>query len=73
MSIWGKIFGGTSGFVLGGPLGGLLGIFAGHAIDKFNRKNYLRALLLNRLILQLALLHYLQKWPRQMVLFPMKN
>ena len=38
MSIWGKIFGGTSGFVLGGPLGGLLGIFAGHAIDKFNRK-----------------------------------
>ena len=38
MSIWGKIFGGTSGFVIGGPLGGLLGIFAGHAIDKFNTK-----------------------------------
>ncbi|MDC3064037.1 TerB family tellurite resistance protein [Alphaproteobacteria bacterium] len=38
MSIWGKIFGGTSGFVVGGPLGGLLGIFAGHAIDKFNSK-----------------------------------
>ena len=38
MSIWGKIFGGTSGFVVGGPLGGLLGIFAGHAIDKFNRR-----------------------------------
>ncbi len=38
MSIWGKIFGGTSGFVVGGPLGGLLGIFAGHAIDKLNRK-----------------------------------
>ena len=38
MSIWGKIFGGTSGFVVGGPLGGLLGIFAGHAIDKFNKK-----------------------------------
>ena len=37
MSIWGKIFGGTSGFVVGGPLGGLLGIFAGHAIDKYNR------------------------------------
>ena len=33
MSIWGKIFGGTSGFAVGGPLGGLLGIFAGHAID----------------------------------------
>ena len=38
MSIWGKIFGGTSGFVIGGPLGGLLGIFAGHALDKFNKK-----------------------------------
>ena len=38
MNIWGKIFGGTSGFVIGGPLGGLLGIFAGHAIDKFNKK-----------------------------------
>ena len=38
MSIWGKIFGGTSGFVVGGPLGGLLGIFAGHAIDKFSKK-----------------------------------
>ena len=38
MSIWGKIFGGTSGFVVGGPIGGLLGIFAGHAIDKFNKK-----------------------------------
>ena len=38
MNIWGKIFGGTSGFVVGGPLGGLLGIFAGHAIDKFSKK-----------------------------------
>ena len=38
MSIWGKIFGGTGGFVVGGPLGGLLGIFAGHAIDKLNKK-----------------------------------
>ena len=38
MSIWGKIFGGTSGFFIGGPLGGLVGIFAGHAIDKFASK-----------------------------------
>ena len=38
MSIWGKIFAGSSGFVIGGPLGGLLGIFAGHAIDKFTKK-----------------------------------
>ena len=48
MSIWGKIFGGTSGFVIGGPLGGLLGIFAGHAIDKFSKKNYQRVLPLNK-------------------------
>ena len=38
MSIWGKIFGGTGGFFIGGPLGGLLGVFAGHAIDKFTKK-----------------------------------
>ena len=38
MSIWGKIFGGTSGFLAGGPLGGLLGVFAGHAIDKINNR-----------------------------------
>ena len=38
MSIWGKIFGGTGGFFIGGPLGGLLGVFAGHAIDKFTSK-----------------------------------
>ena len=73
MSIWGKIFGGTSGFVVGGPLGGLLGLFAGHAIDKFSKKNYQRVLLLNKLILQLGLLHCLQKWPRQMELFHIKN
>ena len=73
MSIWGKIFGGTSGYVVGGPLGGLLGIFAGHAIDKFSKKNYQRVLLLNKLILQLELLHCLQKWPRQMELFHIKN
>ena len=38
MSIWGKIFGGTSGLLVGGPLGGLLGLFAGHAIDQIKRK-----------------------------------
>jgi len=73
MSVWGKIFGGTSGFFVGGPLGGLLGIFAGHAIDKFGKKNCQRVLLLNKLILQLELLHCLQKWPRQTELFPIKN
>ena len=34
MSIWGKIIGGTTGFALGGPIGALLGVMAGHGIDK---------------------------------------
>jgi len=34
MSIWGKVIGGFAGFALGGPLGALLGAFAGHHIDK---------------------------------------
>ena len=34
MSIWGKIIGAAGGFALGGPLGALIGGFAGHAIDK---------------------------------------
>ena len=34
MSVWGKIIGGTTGFALGGPLGALLGVMAGHGIDK---------------------------------------
>ncbi len=33
MSIWGKIVGGTAGFALGGPLGAILGLAAGHAAD----------------------------------------
>jgi DnaJ like chaperone protein len=33
MSIWGKIIGGTAGFALGGPLGALLGLSVGHAVD----------------------------------------
>ncbi|MCZ6605750.1 MAG: TerB family tellurite resistance protein [Alphaproteobacteria bacterium] len=33
MSILGKIIGGTAGLALGGPLGALLGLVAGHAID----------------------------------------
>ena len=37
MSIWGIIIGGTAGFALGGPIGGLLGAVAGHAVEsKFN-------------------------------------
>ena len=34
MSIWGVIIGGTAGFALGGPIGGLLGAVAGHAVEK---------------------------------------
>jgi DnaJ like chaperone protein len=34
MSIWGKVIGGFGGFALGGPLGALMGAFAGHAYDK---------------------------------------
>ena len=34
MSIWGKIIGGAAGFALGGPLGAILGVAAGHAIDR---------------------------------------
>ena len=34
MSIWGIIIGGTAGFALGGPIGGLLGAVAGHAVEQ---------------------------------------
>ncbi len=33
MSILGKIIGGTAGLALGGPLGALIGVVAGHAVD----------------------------------------
>ena len=33
MSIWGIIIGGTAGFAIGGPIGGLLGAVAGHAVE----------------------------------------
>ena len=39
MSVWGKIIGGTTGFALGGPLGALLGVMAGHGIDKAKISN----------------------------------
>ena len=73
MSIWGKIFGGTSGFVVGGPLGGLLGIFAGHAIDKFSKKKLPENIAVKQVNFTIGLLHCLQKWPRQMELFHIKN
>jgi DnaJ like chaperone protein len=36
MSIWGKLLGGVGGFAVGGPLGAIIGAFAGHAVDKLN-------------------------------------
>ena len=36
MSVWGKIIGGVGGFAIGGPLGALLGGFAGHAVDRLS-------------------------------------
>ncbi len=35
MSIWGKILGGAAGFAIGGPIGALVGLAAGHAVDRF--------------------------------------
>jgi DnaJ like chaperone protein len=35
MKIWGKIVGGTAGFAIGGPIAGLLGVMAGHAVDHY--------------------------------------
>ena len=46
MSIWGKLIGGVTGMALGGPLGAILGVAAGHGVDKVrkfdegNNKNY---------------------------------
>ncbi len=34
MSIWGKVIGGVAGFALGGPLGALIGAYAGHKMDQ---------------------------------------
>ena len=31
MSIWGKLLAGTFGFALGGPIGAMLGVIAGHS------------------------------------------
>ena len=34
MSIWGKVIGGAAGFALGGPIGAILGVAAGHFVDR---------------------------------------
>lgn len=37
MSIWGKVIGGVAGFALGGPLGALMGAYAGHMMMDKNK------------------------------------
>lgn len=39
MSIWGKVIGGAAGFALGGPLGALIGVYAGHKMDQARSKD----------------------------------
>ena len=39
MSIWGKLIGGATGLALGGPIGAILGIAAGHGVDKVSNYN----------------------------------
>src|SRR4029077_13479507 len=43
MQIWGKIVGGTAGFALGGPIAGLLGVIAGHAVARWVSEGRLRS------------------------------
>ena len=40
LSIWGKIIGGGSGLLLGGPLGAVLGFAVGHGIDKIRKADH---------------------------------
>ena len=56
MNIWGKLLGSTGGFALEGPLGALLGVIAGHAIDKIKNKKLPEQWLLNKLDLQLGVI-----------------
>ena len=41
MSVWGKFIVSAAGFALGGPIGALIGVVAGHAIDKIKVKHKL--------------------------------
>ena len=45
MSIWGKLIGGGTGLLLGGPLGAVLGLAVGHGVDSIRKsdKNLLEA------------------------------
>lgn len=39
LTIWGKVFGGMAGFAFGGPIGALVGAFAGHAMDQLHEQS----------------------------------
>ena len=41
MSVWGKFIVSAAGFALGGPIGALIGVVAGHALDKIKTKHKL--------------------------------
>jgi DnaJ like chaperone protein len=38
MSVWGKLIGGAAGLALGGPVGAILGLAAGHGVDSVSRE-----------------------------------
>ena len=38
MSVWGKLIGGAAGLALGGPVGAILGLAAGHGVDRVSRE-----------------------------------
>jgi len=42
MSIWGKIIGGAAGFALGGPIGAVVGVAAGHFVDRATTRGHVR-------------------------------
>ena len=68
MSIWGIIIGGTAGFALGGPIGGLLGAVAGHAVESKFTPSGPDPKATNGSLLPLRLSRYQQKWQKRMVL-----
>ena len=39
MSIWGKLIGGGTGLLLGGPLGAVLGLAVGHGVDSIRKSD----------------------------------
>ena len=38
MAFWGKLIGGVAGLAVGGPLGAMLGVAAGHGVDQVRER-----------------------------------